>query len=397
MSLKKVFFLTVVCALFTLIPAATAQDDPGFSINVVVAMTGPARIHRVEWVDINAYEVLALGDFVGNADIIEPEFGVRILVQCADGQIVEIVNDAASPSECDPLPTLNLASALARGAETEHVQLIYPLGTIAADRPQIRWRGIDGVTRYTVWIMQGDTGVWEEPYRVESTQFDYPEDEDALSPGSYVIRVEPLRSNNRPLENREANASVIIDLDRFNLIDIAVSTRDFLDTQAGMRDYVRALMLANAGYYWDAITTLQRVLGVDAESGAMFADALPDDPLLLPGSPAPYLRLGEWYAEMRLIDFAAVAYDTALRLARLHNQRENEAAAILALSGLGADRVMGAEPRMMQGAGSGSEYYCNLRRAAEFFALFGEDSELVGMLRGLMHDIEQEGGAAYEC
>lgn len=387
--LQKRWLLVILSLLLLALPTA-AQDNTPFHLNIVIRMTGSAWIHRAEWDDLTFYEPLILGAFVGNADIIEPDPGIQVFIQCANGQVVVIANTGASPSLCTPLLPYEIARGLLpssdRGAESDMVRLVYPVGLIAEDRPQIRWRGLSYADAYRVTITSGGDEVWERTYRVEDTFLDYPDDEDELEPGEYNVVIEALRSNNRPIEERGANESLVFDPDLVKAVEDEWEKRDFSDAQEGMSEYLHALLLADAGYMWDAINILEAVLAVDAETGVMLADPPPSS-LTLQGSPAPYLNLGAWYSTLELNDYAVLAYEAALMLAQSAGQRESEAVAVAALGRLNP-------PEMNDSA---SEYYCNLRRAVDFFALFEGDNDIVVSLRNQMTAIEEAAGDAYDC
>jgi len=372
-------FLVVLCMTSSL---SAQVEEVDFNINIVISMTGSAAIHRAEWGDPLVYEVLAVGDLVGNADVIDPAPGAEIRIQCSSGEVVVIAMQPAAPTLCAPL-TMPDFSSLLRSAPSEAVQILYPAGRIANTRPKIRWQGIEEADRYNVRITRSND-IIVNLRAVEGEEADYPSDSDALVQGDYSIVIEPLEEDGDPITGkRSVTAMTLVSEGFFENINAVWKGRDFSLAQEGVDLYVRALLFADEGLYWDAITTMQEILDIDPLMGRMLTEVLPDSGTLR-GSATPYLQLASWYLAIDLSEYATPIFEAALIIAQAYGQRENEATAIAALG----------ELRPMS---SRVEQYCALQRASDFFTLVLEDNALAQRVRDQMAFLVNSLGAPPEC
>jgi hypothetical protein len=382
--------MVVASGLALIFGIVFAQSTPETSVlnsNVVIEMKGDAEIHRSNWVDPLLYVPLALGDFLGNADIVDPADGSEVTVLCGSGQIVMIADSSKSLDECGPREGPFDPSTIMRSPPPNTVILITPRGYIMSQRPHIQWIGIVSARQYTIRITKPSTAdpVFERTI-ASDTHFDYPDDVTALDPGEYSITVEPLDANNGVIvTGRTSEGIIVIDPELSTRLNAAFSQHDLQTTQADMAKYVNSLFLADNKLYWDAIQELEQVLHVNAVSGQMLNPKLMPDARSLRGSPFPYLILGQWYADLGLNDYATISFKAALQLAQAYGQREDEANAIKWLAKMGA-----TERSVTQ--------FCILKHAADFYNRADPQNDGVGVIGNLMSQLEGIfGNATPEC
>ena len=188
-----------------------------------------------------------------------------------------------------------------RGSAGEQTPIIVsPRRTaILSDRPEFKWRAVEGATRYRVTLSDEKGEVWKR--EIQGTTSEYPTDAGALKPDAdYLWEVQAL-SDRGPLRRDES---------MFHLVssDEAAAVRERLsriEESAGGASspavrFLEGTYLSGRGLYRDAAEHFEALC------------------LLAPESPGPHEVLGKVYSAMGLTDLAAAELEKALTLSREH-------------------------------------------------------------------------------
>jgi len=299
--------------------ASAAVADP---IAVAAAVRGAVTVTTGK----AAPQKVALGRTFERGDKVQVGGGGAVTLFFSDGNVVELAEkstmtvggrvDAAGatpkrgvPSEVfarvsrfvtnDKQQSGMLALAPMRSAEDKsESMLLSPRHTgMRSPRPSVRWRPVQGATRYKV-TLSGDAGeLWNR--ETDATSLDWPADAAALAEGGeYLCEVQAL-SDAGPLRGDEASFTVVkaddakqVDAD---LEGIAKATSG-ATTSASL--YMAGSYLVGRGLLDEAVTRFQELCK------------------LTPDAPGPHEALGNAYRAMGLPDLAAAELQRALELSR---------------------------------------------------------------------------------
>jgi len=313
--------VTLLAAGAALAIAATlACADP---IAVAAAVRGTVAVTVAKSA---APQKVALGRTFERGDKVQVGAGGSVTLFFSDGNVVELAEkstmtvggrvDAGGtaaksgvPSEVfarvsrfvanDKQQSGMLALAPMRSAEDRsESMLLSPRHTgVRSSKPAVRWRAVQGATRYKVTV-SGDAGeLWTR--ESDATSLDWPADAAALAEGGeYLCTVQAL-SDAGPLRSDEASFTIVkaddakqVDAD---LDGIAKATSS-ATTSASL--YMAGSYLVGRGLLDEAVAKFQELVK------------------LTPDAPGPHEALGNAYRAMGLPDLAASELQRALELSR---------------------------------------------------------------------------------
>ncbi len=188
-------------------------------------------------------------------------------------------------------------STLRGGSDTTPL-ILEPRKTALPDgRPTLRWRAVEGATRYRVEVSGEQGPLWDR--ETADTALEYPADAAALAPGGdFLWEVRALSGQDEL--RREASYVHVLGADEARDVQGALAR---IGESAGGAEspaarYLSGSYLSGRGLYRDAATQFEALSR------------------LSPDSPAPHEALGNVYRAVGLMDLAAAEYQRALELGR---------------------------------------------------------------------------------
>jgi hypothetical protein len=261
----------ILTVSLTLVPKVA---QAGF--NRIVELKGEAKIQRGGTTN---YQRAFFGTTITLGDILLPNEGAIVTVQCSDGKIkraqpgVESGLKAICPSakSTDPRGQAPIFIDLLEGDFIAQTLLL-------TDNPLLTWPLVSGASRYRVKVMAGNEVIWQEA--VEGTNVRY-QGEPLRSKFPYQLVVEAVDgTNSSPYQLR------LFQTENAELIQAKVKEIE----AESVNEESQALMLAD--YYQEVEKT-----------GFLLAAAMPLEKLVQAGNQTPvihrslgdiYLRLGRW-------------------------------------------------------------------------------------------------------
>lgn len=338
---KQLFKLTATaaCMLILLSAIGAAAQNSGEDlegrIHFIIAIEGEGTIRRASWDDPLASEPLILGDIVGQRDIISVSSGSSVVILCADGTIqsIGVVStdtreresvDCGVETSFDPESLLPL-----RSANPFREVIFTPTGRIASGRPEFDWEPTEGAFSYQIDIQKNSATVLRISNILED-RATYPNELPTLAPGTYDIIVYAYDIDLLAINQIEA-VFEIVDDNVLASIENNVETYDLQLAVPRVREYLLAIEYADQGLIFDAVLTMESMLGVDFRNEGYAARSELSATSRLQDSPRPYLYLGYWYYMLQYNHESRQAYRAAVGLAQAADNGESMALAYDAL------------------------------------------------------------------
>lgn len=293
-------------------------------VNRIVELKGEAKIQRG---GTNTYQPAFKGTTITLGDILLPNKGAIVTVNCSDGKLrkaqpgVESGLKAICPSakSTDPRGQAPIFIDLLEGDFIAQTLLL-------TDNPLLTWPPVSGATRYRVKVMAGNEVIWQET--VEGTNVRY-QGEPLRSKFPYQLVVEAVDG-----ENLSPYQLKLFQAENAELIQAKVKE---IEAESVDRE-AQALMLAD--YYQEVEKT-----------GFLLAAAMPLETLVKAGNQTPvihrslgdiYLRLGRWQE-------ARESYQKTIILAESEQNTEEIASAKVGLAQVAVSDRNLAEARQLLG------------------------------------------------
>lgn len=265
---------------------------------------------------------LAVGDTLEATDLIRPELGSSVKIQCPNGQLrlvtptgeeSRVRNNCPGPQPIVIRPVEVAAGDLRGGSDPNIPYIITPRDGLLLDaRPSLRWNSVVEATSYTVRLLRGTREVWQ----LETTQnaISYPDDQAALEPYANYSLVVTSNKNRSSAEETFANFTFkVLALEESFLIQEAVEQIQ----QSSLSEQSRLLALGNLyaseNLVSEAINTLETLVNVGTQV------------------PAVYRMLGDLYQQAGLRLLAEERYQQAIEYAVDSSEQLQRAASELGL------------------------------------------------------------------
>ncbi|MEO5617369.1 MAG: hypothetical protein ABIS67_06330 [Candidatus Eisenbacteria bacterium] len=191
-----------------------------------------------------------------------------------------------------------VAQSTLRGSEAPPPMLLAPRRSdLIHDRPDFRWRPIEGATRYRVTVTGESGELWTRETREPALV--YPADATALERDlDYLWRVD-ARSDAGSLHAEESVFHVVSeDIRKAVNVDLGQIEQSAGGEKRPATQFLAGSYLSGRGLYHDAAARFERLSRI------------------VPESPAPHEALGNVYQAIGLMDRAAAEYQRALELTR---------------------------------------------------------------------------------
>lgn len=325
--------------------------------NRIVELKGDAQIKLA---GATNYQPASTGMTLILGDILLPDDGTEVIVNCNDGKLgkaqagVESGLKAICPSakSTDPRGEDNIFLDLLREEFTYQTLLL-------SENPLLSWSPVSGVNQYRVKVKAGDTVIWEEI--VEGTSVRY-QGEPLRPKFFYDLVVEGMKEDEPPLYQL-----------RIRLVNpvIAGAIRNKVAVIEGesLGEEAKALMLADL--YWEEQESIT--------SGFLLAAIPPLEKLVQSGNKTPVVHrlLGDIYLRLGRRREASEIYQKALFLAEAYKNFSEIAAAKVGLAHLAVSE------------GNFSETVKLLEKAQAIYQLI-EDEQRLDLVQGWLNELEQK-------
>ena len=332
----------------------------GIGIGLAIAPTPTHAIDRIIEIRDGSASIIQesgrvwparVGTFLRIGDLLRPTNGTVIVVRCDNGTVRQVRRIAGVGKVC-PDSVARRFSGTGRGEDDflAFWKRSFNYGSQIIDAtPMFRWDSVDGATAYQVFVLAGDTLLWQDT--VQDLQARY--DGEPLEPGQrydFIIRAmqdDEQLSLFRLLLRR-------LSQDEASPIEESVAQLEV----ASLSDEARALALSQlysdvadplldppegSGLVWDAIATLEPIVAAGTET------------------PFTHRLLGDLYLQVGLFEQAQARYEQVLELTQQQDEVATRAAAWVGLANISAARSarwdqLGNEDAIQDAEATAQEY-----------------------------------------